>query len=169
MRHFCWSLVLVLQLFVVSCSRRDAFDPRTVETDAGAALVRQLIADCPHHSDTRKMCLTLGPDQAPASEAFLGRFPDLKPRFLKHNQVTVLSLNGKTRVLEKSTGMTTGDLVLLMQVSDMVSAGGKFQAVAAWAYKDDMMRRKYTITPEADGKFKVEAGEIIEQKPQPGV
>ena len=147
-----------------ACQPKDAFDPRTVETEAGAALVRAVLADCPETNDQRKMCLTLGPQQAAASEAFLKRLPDLLPRMLPHNRVTVLALNGKPRVLEKSNGITTGDLIILLQITEIKPANGNYQAIAAWAFKDSLRRRNYTILTNADGTFKVEPGGVIEEK-----
>lgn len=147
-----------------ACQPKDAFDPRTVETEAGAALIRAVLADCPETNDQRKLCLTLGPQQAAASEAFLKRLPDLLPRMLPHNRVTVLALNGKPRALEKSNGITTGDLIILLQITEIKPANGNYQAIAAWAFKDSLRRRNYTILTNADGTFKVEPGGVIEEK-----
>lgn len=153
-----------LCLFVSACQPKDAFDPRTVETDVGAALVRAVLADCPEAKNQRKMCLTLGPQQSAASEGFLKRFPDLLPRMLPFNHVTVLALNGKPRVLEKSDGITIGDLIILLQITEIKPAGGNYQGIAAWAFKDSMRRRYYTIVSKADGTFEVEPGAVIEEK-----
>ncbi len=162
-------LIFLLGLLLTSCSRTETFDPRSIETDAGAALFRRILQDCPHSTDDRKMCLTLGPGQLPPSEEFLGRFPDLKSRILRHNQVTVTNIGGKSVVQEKSTpdSVLAGHLIILLQISELKSAGGNYEAVGAWAYKDEMMRRRYTVSPEPDGKFKIEPGEILEQKPVP--
>lgn len=157
-------LLLTLSLLLLACQRQEAFDPRTMENAAGAALVRAVLADCPHYSEERKMCLTLGADQAPASEEFLNRFPDLRARLLPHNRVTVLALSGKPRALEKTAGVTTGDLIILLQISELTAAGGNYQAIAAWAYKDAIRRRHYALTTQSDGTFKVEPGAVIEEK-----
>lgn len=156
--------ILLLCFLGLSCSPQNAFDPRTVETDAGAAVFRQLMADCPYTTPERPVCLTIGPGQTALSPAFKDRFADLKDRLLAHNQIAVTVLSGKARVQQKSTTTTAGPLVLLLQVSEMKSTGGGYEAIAAWAFKDDLMRRKYLVTPEADGKFKVTAGDIIEEK-----
>ncbi len=160
-------LILLSCCLVLSCSKQITFDPRTVETDAGAAVVRQLIEDCPHKADDRVMCLTIGPAQTAISPAFKEKFPQFKDRLLPHNQVAVTVLGDKARVQQKSTGLVAGPLVLLLQVSEMNSVGGGYEAIAAWAYKDDMMRRKYTVTPQSDGSFKATAGDVLEEKKAP--
>jgi hypothetical protein len=157
-------LLLICCFLGLSCSPKNAFDPRTVETDAGAAVFRQLLADCPHNAPERPVCLTIGPGQTALSPAFKERFVDLKDRLLAHNQVAVTVLNGKARVQQKSTSTTAGPLVLLLQVSEMKSGGGGYEAIGAWAFKDEMVRRKYTVTQQADGSFKAAAGDIIEEK-----
>lgn len=159
-----FSILLFLLSILPSCKKAELVDRRVLETDAGAALIRQLVADCPHSQPTRKMCIVLGPEQAPPSEEFLNRFSEFKGRLLKHNQVTGTNVFGTFRVMEKTSGVMAGDLVLLLQIGEIQSAGGGYQAIGAWAYKDDMVRRRYTLTPEADGKFKIEQGEILEQK-----
>lgn len=159
--------VLLLAFSLIGCSSGEKFDPRTVETDAGAALFRHLMKECPLVNDTTKVCLTIGAEQAAPSNEFLTRFADMKDRLLKHNQITVISLNGKSRVIERSDTMVTGNLALLLQITEMNSASGGYQAVAAWAFKDDMMRRKYTVTPTEGGAFTITPGDIIEQKPTP--
>ena len=158
-------LILLLVCFLgFSCSKQNVFDPRTVENDAGAALFRQLLADCPYNTPERPVCITIGPGQTAPSPEFKARFADLKDRLLAHNQIAVTNLTGKPRVQAKSTGLTAGPLVILLQVSEMKSAGGNYEGTAAWAYKDDMVRQKYTVTPQTDGSFKATAGEILEEK-----
>lgn len=158
-------LFCLIGLFLGACSNQSDNNHRVVQSDAGAALFRHLMANCPHMTETRKLCLTIGPEQAAPTEEFLAKFSDFQSRLLKHNQITVTSLEGKSRVLERTTGMLSGELVLLLQVSEMTSAGGNYHAVAAWAYKDDMVRQRFTIIPGENGTFKIEAGEIIEKRP----
>ena len=161
-------LILLLGCCLLfSCSKHITFDPRTVETEAGAAVVRQLIDDCPYKAADRPMCLTLGPAQLAVSPAFKEKFPEFKDRLLAHNQVAVTVLGDKARVQQKSTGLVAGPLVLLLQISEMNSASGGYEAIAAWAFKDDLMRRKYIVTAQPDGSFKATAGDILEQKKAP--
>ena len=61
-------------------------------------------------------------------------------------------------------GITTGDLIILLQINEIKPANGNYQAIAAWAFKDSLRRRNYTIIPNADGTFKVEPGAVIEEK-----
>lgn len=158
-------LLCLIGLFLGACSNQSAIKKRAVESDAGAALFRHLIAHCPHTTETRKMCLTIGPEQAAPTDEFLAKLPEFQSRLLKHSQITVTSLEGKSRVLERTKSMISGELVLLLQVSEMTSAGGNYRAVAAWAYKDDMVRQRFTIIPGENGNFKIEDGEIIEKRP----
>jgi hypothetical protein len=161
------SLLFLCGLLLVACGQKTPPIVSIVESDVGAALFRQILADCPHATPDRKICLVIGPAQLSPSPSFLARFSDLKPRVLKPSQVTILNLGGKSRPVERSTTMKSGDLVLLLQVSELTSAGGNYEAVGAWAYKDDMMRRKYKISSQTDGTYKIEAGEILEEKSTP--
>ncbi len=157
-------LIFLTSLLLASCRREPGFDPRTVETDAGAAVVRQLLADCPHYTAERPLCLTIGPAQEQISPEFKARFPELKDHLLEHKEVTVTVLNNKQRVQQRSSTTTAGALVLLLQLAELKSAGGSYEATAAWSYKDDLRRRKYTATAQPDGRFVVTPGAVLEEK-----
>mgnify|MGYP006157314425 CR=1 FL=1 len=43
------------------------------------------------------------------------------------------------------------------------------EVVAAWAFEDRMVRRRYLATPATGGSWSVQALEIVEQRPAPSL
>lgn len=158
-RLFC----LLLYCLLAGCSGKATFDPRSVESDAGEALLRKVFADCPHAAQVKAACIVLGPAQEAASTDFLKRLENLGPRLLSHKEVTITSLNGKVRVHEKPRGNEPVNLVLLLQIAELSGKGAERTAVAAWAYKDEMIRREYALRLE-NGSWTAAGGRILEQK-----
>jgi hypothetical protein len=38
--------------------------------------------------------------------------------------------------------------------------------VGAWSFKDALQRQEFRIVPQADGKFTIEPGKVLEKKPE---
>ncbi|MBP7950932.1 MAG: hypothetical protein KA004_14870 [Verrucomicrobiales bacterium] len=155
----------ILCLLLAACSKSEPqLDPRSLETDAGEAVLRKLFADCPPKARAAKSaCLVLGPSQMEASAEFQNRLANLGPRLLPHKDVTITGLSGKVRVHEKPQGNEAVSLVLLLQITEITGTPPNQKAVAAWAFKDSMMRRSYSIRSDR-GTLTVSPGDIIEQK-----
>ncbi len=162
MRELCRLWLVFSAAALSGCGEKYVFDPRTVENSTGEAVLRHVFAECPHKAEAKALGVVLGEAQDPPSEEFRKRFANLGPRLLKHEEIVVRGVGGKIRVQERTSAGEPGELVLLLQITDLKQMGDHQEAVAAWAYKDEMQRRRYSVSG-AEGKWTVQTGEVVEK------
>jgi hypothetical protein len=96
--------------------------------------------------------------------AFRARFENTGYQFIGGQQMSKVWVGNHARVVERSSGLQPLQLQLLPAKRQ---GDGSDEYAAAWAYGEQMTRRRYVAKKDpASQKWLVEAKEIMEQKPK---
>lgn len=169
-RHAFLSWVL-LCLTLPSCGKKNAtpFDPTTYETPAVAATLHHVLTEAKAAGVEAKVgIIVLGARMHDTTPAFREHFGDTGITWHAGSDMTQVWVGPIARVIEKTSKLQPVQLqVSEVEWRDATQPNGAQEIVAAWAFEDRMVRRRYVATPETTGSWKIEPREIVEQKPPP--
>lgn len=159
-------LLLPAALLLAGCNpnRRPPIDPGPLQTPAAEAVLRHVLATCPVKAEAKMAVIGIGEALAEARPDFVEKFKDVPGlEFLPHIRVVAGMAGGKSRRYDEKTELP----VLELQMGEITAPDkdGVQKAVAAWAFKDDAVRKRYEVKPKADGGFEVKELENIEVRP----
>lgn len=158
-------LLLLSAALLAACNpnRRPPVDPEPLQSPAAEAVLRHVIATCPVIKEAELAVIGIGDSLAQARPEFVERFKDVKGlEFLEHTRVVAGMAGGKSRRYDEKTDKP----VLELQVSQVTGPkDGVQQIVAAWAFKDDAVRKRYEVTPKTGGGFDIKELETIPVAP----
>ena len=164
-------LLAIALLALTACGGRDepAFDPAPYETPAAAAVLRQVLVEArAAQADSKVGIIVVGERMNDATAAFRQRFADTGITWHPGADMTQVWVGPVARVIEKTTKLQPIQLqVTSVTPRDPAKTAGAAEVVAAWAYEDRMLRRRYLATPAADGTWTIQTLETLEQKPAP--
>ena len=164
-------LLTGLLLMLTACGRKPApvFDATPYETPAAAAVLRQVLAEArAAQADSKVGVIVLGERLNDATPAFRQRFSDTGVAWHPGSDMTQVWVGTIPRVIEKKSKLQPIQLqVVSVTKRDPASATSAEEVVAAWAYEDRMVRRRYLATPGPDGAWTIQTLETIDQKPPP--
>jgi hypothetical protein len=153
---------------LVACERPGTpgrADPSQFETEAGEAVLRQVMVDAAIVKDKTKIAiLVLGERMDDSTPEFRARFASWGYKFITGSQMSKVWVGNHARVVEKESGLQP----LQLQLSQVRRQGdGSEEFSAAWAYGEQMQRRRYVAKKDpSTAAWVVEAKEILEQKPK---
>ncbi len=158
-------LLLFSAALLAACNpnRRPPVDPEALQSPAAEAVLRHVIATCPAIKEVELAVIGIGDTLAQARPDFVERFKDVSGlEFLDHIRVVAGVAGGKSRRYDEKTDKP----VLELQISQMTGPKDSVQqAVAAWAFKDDAVRKRYEVTPKTGGGFEIKELEAIPVAP----
>ncbi len=139
------------------------FQPTEYETPAATAVLRQVLGDAIAAGSAAQVgIIVLGPQLEDSTPAFREPFADTGLRWFSAKDMTNVWVGPVARVIEKSTKLQPLQLQLFSVES---RPDGAQDIVAAWAFEDKMVRRRYLATPAATGEgWTVQPLEIVEEK-----
>jgi hypothetical protein len=163
-RRLALAFAAFAALAIPAC-RREAeppFDPADYETPAAEAVLRRLLEDTTEERKPAKVgVIVLGERMKDSTPAFRQKFPDTGLEWFSAASLTTVWVGPVPRVVERSTQLQPFQL----QVSSVSRRDhGAVEVVAAWAYEERMMRRRFLVTEPAAGPPTVQPLEIIDQK-----
>ena len=168
---FC--LLTGLLLMLTACGRRPApvFDATPYETPAAAAVLRQVLAEArAAQADAKVGVIVLGERLNDATPAFRQQFTDTGITWHPGSDMTQVWVGAIARVIEKKSKLQPIQLqVVGVTKRDPAAGASAEEVVAAWAFEDRMVRRRYLATPAADGTWTIQTLETIDQKPPPSL
>lgn len=140
-------------------NKRNPTDPATLQTPAGEAALRYMIDHCPLRAEAKLAVIGVGELLAPPQPAFVERFRDISGlTFIDHRRVVAGMVGGKSRRFDESSG----EPVLELQIGSLTeTSNGSQEAVAAWAFKDDAVRKRLEVKPKAEGGYDIREIEDI--------
>lgn len=149
-------LILLLPILALSAcdSGGDGGEPMLeIESDAGEAVIRHLIAKLPDPSPGVPKVFAIAKGEiftrgvvTPVSTAFHQRFDDLKLRFVSANSLE--ETEPDHMIVDSQSRLAP----YLLQVRKLVSRGaGNVEAEVGWAYKKHFERWRYTLE-QREGK-----------------
>ncbi|HYF36335.1 MAG TPA: hypothetical protein VD994_13655 [Prosthecobacter sp.] len=134
------------------------------ESDATEALVREILRTLPDPNPGVPKSyaialgeIVLGRDFTPASIEFVKRFADLKLRIISASVLATIEPDNTIADPEQRIAA----YVLQIRVMKRVDAAA-WEYEAAWSYKKHFQRKKWRVTLEKDGKYKVEDLGVLE-------
>lgn len=158
-RHF---LVLPLLLLLSACGKTEtaAPDHAELESPVGEAVLRQVLADCPHKTEAKQLTIVISESMDAADKAFEAKFSDTGLLVTPAKKLEAGMASGKVRIYDS----VTQEPPIILQLSTLTASPSKvgaFEAVAAWSWKDEAKRYNYTVQPKEDGTFEVKQGAEI--------
>ena len=175
LRHFQsrWALLAALLLVLTACGRKPApaFDPAPYETASAAAVLRQVLSEArAAQADAKVGVIVLGDRLHESSPAFRAQFSDTGITWHPGSDLTQVWVGTIARVIEKKSKLQPLQLqVVSVTRRDPASLSSPEEVVAAWAFEDRMVRRRYLATPGTDGTWSIQPLETIDQKPAPSL
>lgn len=166
---FRWLAILLLALNACGRRKEPAFDPAPYESPAAVAVLRHVLAEArAAQADSKVGIIVLGERLHDATPAFRQQFADTGITWHSGTDMTQVWVGPVARVIEKSTKLQP----IQLQVTSVTSRNpgqtpSAHEVVAAWAYEDRMVRRRYLATPASNGTWTIQTLETIEQKPAP--
>jgi len=156
-----------------ACSRRAAppFDPQPYESAAAAAVLRHVLAEArTAQADAKVGIIVVGERLNDASETFRQQLADPGITWHPGTHMTQVWVGPVARVIEKSSKLQPLQLQIhSVTQRDPANPNSPEEIVAAWAYEDRMVRRRYLATPADNGSWSIQTLETIDQKPQPSL
>lgn len=148
-----------------------AFDAAPYETPASAAVLRQVLGEAKVAGAESKIgVIVLGKNLNDATPAFRQQFADTGIEWHPGTDMTQVWVGPIARVVEKKSKLQPVQLqVVSVAKRDPASAAGPEEVVAAWAFEDRMVRRRYLATAGTDGIWSIQLLETIDQKPKPSL
>lgn len=167
------SLLAALLVTLTGCGRKSAppFDATHYETPAAAAVLRHVLAEArATQADSKVGVIVLGERLNDASPGFRQQLSDAGIIWHPGTDMTQVWVGPIARVVEKTSKLQPLQLqVVSVTKRDPSAAGSAEEVVAAWAYEDRMVRRRYLATPGPAGIWSVQPLETIDQKPPPSL
>ena len=152
--------------FATACSpkkRQEAADRERLESPAAAAVLRHVLAECPHRTTARGLTLTIGEKMEQASPEFEKPFDSPALPLLSYRRLVAGAAGGKVRIFDEATGVSP----IILQISSLTApADGRQTAVAAWSWQEEAARHRYEVTTAPDGSFAVRTLEAIPVPPR---
>ena len=96
-----------------------------------------------------------------STPAFRAKFPEAGLQWFSTQSLATVWVGPMARVVEKSTQLQPFQLQVF---SVTPSPDGTQEIIAAWAFEDRMLRRRYRATPAPNGQWDVQPLDVIEQK-----
>ena len=142
-----------------ACRQRNAIDPATLQTPAAEAVLRYMLEHCPKRAEAELAVIGVGENLAAPLPEFVDRLRDVKGiTFIDHNRVVAGMVGGKSRRFDEQKD----EPVLELQIGSLSEAeAGRQEAVAAWAFKDDAVRKRLEVKAKADGGYEIRELETI--------
>jgi len=166
-----WCLLTGLLLVLPACGRKQppAFDPAPYETPAAAAVLRQVLEEArAAQADAQVGVIVLGERLHESTLAFRQQFSDTGITWHPGSDLTQVWVGTIARVIEKKSKLQPLQLqVVSVTRRDPASPVSAEEVVAAWAFEDRMVRRRYLASPGAAGAWTIQTLETIDQKPAP--
>ena len=172
MRKTCQFMIRRTVLLVLAsaaftgCEPRDAAGGRLseYESDATEALVREILRTLPDPNPgvPKSYAISLGEivrgrDFTPASVPFMQRFADLKLRLISASVLTTV---------EPGNIIADPDLrvaAYVIQIRSMKRVDGAvWEYETAWSYKQSFQRKRWRMTRQEDGSYKVEELAVLD-------
>jgi len=155
-------LLLLSALVLAACSSGETpgASHRDLESPAGEAVLRHVLALCPHVAEAKQLTIVLGPLQDSASTGFENKFADTQLTVTPARRLVAGAVNGEVRVFDGSTNQAP----ILLQITSLTpepANPANFEAVAAWAWKDKAQRYKLRVLPKPDKGFEIRQIEEI--------
>jgi hypothetical protein len=155
-------LLLLTTALLAACNphRRPPVDPATLQTPAAEAVLRYVITTCPAKAQAKFAVIGIGENLGQPRPDFVEKFKDVEGlEFLEHTRVVAGMAGGKSRRFDEKTEQP----VLEVQISSITEPkNGVQEAVAAWAFKDDAVRKRYEVKAKEGGGFDIKELETIE-------
>jgi hypothetical protein len=165
------SLLTALLVTLTACGRKSAppFDATPYETPAAAAVLRHVLTEArAAQADSKVGVIVLGERLNDATPGFLQQLADTGIDWHPGTDMTQVWVGPIARVVEKSSKLQPLQLqVVSVTRRDPSATTSAEEVVAAWAFEDRMVRRRYLATPGPDGVWSVQPLETIDQKPPP--
>lgn len=155
-------ILLFLPLLLLSaCGYKQPAPSHTeLESSAGEAVLRYVLDHCPRKTEAKQIVIVLGESMDAATPAFEKKFADTGLVVTPFHRMEAGMANGKTRTYDG----VTQEPAIVLQLSSLAAVDGNsadFQAVAAWAWKDEAKRFHYKVRTLPDGTFEIQQeGEI---------
>ncbi|MES2708148.1 MAG: hypothetical protein V4726_16260 [Verrucomicrobiota bacterium] len=155
-------LLLLPVLLFSACGKTEQAVPRhtELETPAGEAVLRQVLSLCPHRAAAKQLTIVLGEKMDAATKPFEQKFNDTGLLVTPARKLEAGMANGQVRIYDSVTQEPPVILQLSSLTADPGDAAG-FEAIAAWSWKTEAKRHRYTVRPKSDGTFDVKQGEEI--------
>ncbi len=161
-------LILLSAVFLTACSSGDkapTTDYRALETPTGEAVLRHLLANCPHRTEAKQLTIVLGPLQDEASTEFENKFADTGLTVTPSRRLVAGAVNGEVRIFDG----TTNQAPIILQLSSLTpeaSNPANWEAIAAWAFKDKAQRFKLRVLTKPDSPPEIRRIEEIPIAPR---
>jgi hypothetical protein len=146
------------------CQRKKEppFAAADYETPAAEAVLHRLLKDeAEARKDAKVGVIVLGEQMKDSTPAFRERFPEAALQWFSTQSLATVWVGPIARVVEKSTQLQPFQLQVFSVTS---SPDGTQEIIAAWAFEDRMLRRRYRATPAPNGHWNVQPLDVIEQK-----
>ncbi len=172
-RRFLLAALAVLPLAGLStaCNRTKKVAPAdhaALETPMGEAVARFLLTEADDARQRAKLAvIVVGEGMEDASAAFRARFADTGLTFVEGSSLTQVWVGPEARIVEKKSGLQP---IQLQLTSATRRPDGGWEIIAAWAYGDRFVRKRYVASQPTgeSGPWKIEALEVIAEKSKPG-
>lgn len=146
------SFLTLTAALLTACSDGDkapTVDHRTLESPIGEAVLRHMLNLCPHRTEAKQLTIVLGPLQDSASTEFENKFADTGLTVTPSAKLVAGAVNGAVRVFDG----TTNQAPIILQITSLTpeeSNPANFEAIAAWAWKDNAQRLKLRVLTKPD-------------------
>lgn len=161
-QRLAWMAALVFTLMAACRQPPPPVDPAAFETPAAATVLRHVMQEARAAGNTAQVgVIVLGPRLEDSTPEFRAQFQDAGLQWFSTDNLTHVWVGTVARVIEKTTKLQP----LQLQIYSVENRDdGAQEVIAAWAFEDKMVRRRYLATPQTDGGWHVEALEVVEEK-----
>lgn len=136
--------------------------PADFETPAAAEVLREVMQEAKDTQQAPQVgVIVLGPQLQDSTPEFRAQFTDSGLQWFSSENLTNVWVGPVARVIEKTTKLQPLQLQLF---SVEKLADGAEEIVAAWAFEDKMVRRRYRATAQSGGGWSIQPLEIVEEK-----
>lgn len=160
-------------LALTACGGKSSppFDPSPYETPSALAVLREVLREAREAQAISTVgVVMLGEKLNDSTPAFRAALKDTGIQWHPGADITQVWIGPIARVIEKTSKLQPIQLqVVSVSKRDAASSASAEEVVAAWAFEDRMVRRRYLATPATGGSWSVQALEIVEQRPAPSL
>lgn len=159
------TFLLLAAALLTACSDGSPQTPdhKELETSTGEAVLRHMLELCPQRKEAKQLTIVLGPLQDSASTDFENKFADSGLVITPSRKLVAGAVNGEVRIFDGSTNQAP----IILQLTSLTPESANpanFEAIAAWAYKDQAQRLRLRVLPAPDNKWEIRR---IEEIPLP--